>query len=67
MVALRKGETIIPLNRYSFFEELSDKRLPPMQLDSQIVLQDDNEMNFQNDGTGLRIVVQQFKLWVPQL
>lgn len=60
-------ETIIPLNRYSFFEELSDRLLPPMHLDFEIVLQDDNEMFFQNDGTGRRIVVRKFELWVPQL
>ena len=60
-------DTIIPLNRYSFFEELSDRLLPPMQLDFEIVLQDDNEMIFQNDGTGRRIVVRKFELWVPQL
>ena len=61
------AETIIPLNRYSFFEELSDRLLPPMQLEFEIVLQDDDEMIFQNDGTGRRIVVRKFELWVPQL
>ena len=50
-------KTVIPLNRYSFFEELVDKLLPPMQLEFEIVLQDDNGMIFQNDGTGQRIVV----------
>ena len=34
-------QTIIPLNRYSFFEGLSDRLLPPMQLEFEIVLQDD--------------------------
>ena len=60
-------ETIIPLNRFSFFEELSDRLLPPLHLEFEIVLQDDNEMIFQNDGTGRRIVVRKFELWVPQL
>jgi len=55
-------ETIIPPNRYSFFEELSDRLLPPMQLDFEIVLQDDDEMIFQNDGMGRRIVVRKFEL-----
>ena len=31
------------------------------------MLQDDDEMIFQNDGTGGRIVVRKFELWVPQL
>ena len=37
-------QTIIPLNRYSFFEGLSDRLLPPTQLEFEIVLQDDREM-----------------------
>ena len=60
-------ETIIPLKRFSFFEELSDRLLPPLQLEFEIVLQDDNEIIFQNDGTGRKIVVRKFELWVPQL
>ena len=59
-------QTIIPLNRYSF-EGLSDRLLPPMQLEFEIVLQDDREMIFQNDGTPRRIVVRKLELWVPQL
>ena len=61
-------QTIIPLNRYSFFEGLSDKLLPPMQLNFEIQLQDDKEMIFQNNSTDLRrIVVRKFELWAPQL
>ena len=60
-------QTIIPLNRYSFFEGLSDRLLPPMQLEFEIVLQDDRELIFQNDGTARRIVVRRMELWVPQL
>ena len=60
-------QTIIPLNRYSFFENLSDRVLPPMQLEFEIILQDDKEMIFQNNATARRIVVRKFELWVPQL
>jgi len=60
-------QTIIPFNRYSFFEGLSDRLLPPMQLEFEIVLQDDRELIFQNDGTARRIVVRRLELWVPQL
>ena len=60
-------QTIIPLNRYSFFEGLSDKLLPPMQLNFEIQLQNDEEMIFQNNNTDLRIVVRKFELWAPQL
>jgi len=38
-----------------------------MQLEFEIVLQNDDELIFQNDGTGRRIVVRKFELWVPQL
>ena len=60
-------KTIIPLNRYSFFESLSDRLLPPIKLEFEINLQKDEEMIFQNDGTARRIVVLKFELWVPQL
>ena len=60
-------ETIIPLNCFSFFEELSDRLLPPLHLEFEIVLQDDEEMIFQNNETGRRIVVRKFELWVLQL
>ena len=61
-------ETIIPLNRYSFFESLSDRLLPPLQLEFEIELQNDEEMIWQNNNTDLRrIVVRKFELWVPQL
>ena len=36
---------IIPLNRYSFFEELEDEILIPMQLQFNITLQGDDETN----------------------
>ena len=37
-------QTTIPLNRYSFFEGLSDRLLPPMQLEFIITLQNDREL-----------------------
>ena len=60
-------QTLIPLNRYSFFEELNDKLLPPMQLEFEVELQSDEELIWQNDGTNRRIVVRKFELWVPML
>ena len=60
-------ETIIPLNRYSFFENLEDKLLPPMQLEFNITFQSDAEVIWQNDGTDRRVVVRNFELWVPSL
>ena len=59
---------IIPLNRYSFFEELEDKMLPPMQLTFELTLNYDDELihkaNAADDG---RVVVTQLYLWLPSL
>ena len=59
---------IIPINRYSFFEELEDKMLVPMQLQFNIELQNDDELiqktNAVDDG---RVVINRFLLWVPKL
>ena len=60
-------ETKIPLNRYSFFENLSEALLPPTKIEFDITLQDDKELIYQNDGTARRLVVKKFELWVPQL
>lgn len=60
--------TIIPLNRYSFFEELQDRMLVPMQLQINIQLTTDDELLQKavavDDG---RVVIDKFLLWVPKL
>ena len=58
-------ETIIPLNKYSFFEDLQDKILPPLQMEFNITFQEDAELIWQDDGTARRVVVRNFELWVP--
>lgn len=59
---------IIPLNRYSFFEELEDKMLVPMQLQFNIELNSDNELIHKINGAANgRIVVNRFLLWIPKL
>ena len=59
---------MIPLNRYTFFQELEKKMLPPMQLSIEITLNDDNELihkaNAVADG---RVVVKRLYLWLPKL
>ena len=58
----------IPLNRYSFFEELEDKMLPPMQLEIELTLNDDKELIHKaaaaDDG---RVVVKRLDLWLPKM
>ena len=63
--AARIVETVIPLNRYSFFEDLQDKILPPMQMEFNVTFQDDAELVWENDGTARRVVIRNFELWVP--
>ena len=61
---------IIPLNRWSFFEELNDRMLVPMQLQFNIELNSDDELvHMAHDAAGGvgRIVVNRFVLWVPRL
>ena len=65
---LKDVNVIIPLNRYSFFEELHERILVPMQLQFNIELQNDAELIFKaaaaDDG---RVVVNRFLLWVPKM
>jgi len=59
---------IIPLNRYSFFEELEDKMLPPMQLTFELDLNDDDELIHKAAAADNgRVVVTRFYLWLPRM
>ena len=58
----------IPLNRYSFFQELERKMLPPMQLTIELTLNEDSELIHMANGTdGGRVVVNRLYLWLPRL
>ena len=59
---------LIPLNRWSFFEELNDKMLVPMQLQFNIELNSDDELVHKVQAVGAaRVVINRFILWVPRL
>ena len=60
---------IIPLNRYSFFEELEDKILVPMQLQFNIHINNDDELIYKAAAAADagRIVIDRFLLWVPKM
>ena len=59
---------IIPLNRYSFFEELEDKMLPPMQLTFELTLNNDDELIHKAAAADNgRVVVTRLYLWLPRL
>ena len=59
-------DVTIPLNRYSFFEELEGRMLPPMQLSFEIDLTDDVEVLYGAADT-FRLVMDRFYLWVPRI
>ena len=56
----------IPLNRYSFFETLEGRLLPPMQLSIELELTPDAEVIYGATDTA-RLVIDRFYLWVPRL
>ena len=63
----------IPLNRYSFFEELQDKLLPYMKIDLNIEFDDDKNLIWRKErgadaaGTSYRLIIRRLQLFVPRL
>ena len=59
---------MIPLNRYSFFQELERKMLPPMQLTIELTLNDDSELIHKAQAAAAgRVVLKRLYLWLPRL
>ena len=59
---------LIPLNRWSFFEELNDKMLVSMQLQFNIEINSDDELVHKVLAADAgRVVINRFVLWVPRL
>ena len=58
----------IPLNRYSFFQELEKKMLPPMQLTIELTLNEDDELIHKAAAAAAgRVVIKRLYLWLPRL
>ena len=62
----------IPLNRYSFFEELQDKLLPDVKIELQIEMENDKNLIWRVGaadaaGTTYRLIVTRLQLFVPRL
>ena len=63
----------IPLNRYSFFEELQDKLLPNVKIELQIEMENDKNLIWRGDGqadaagTTYRLIITRLQLFVPRL
>ena len=59
---------MIPLNRYSFFQELERKMLPPMQLTIELTLNEDSELIHKAHAAAQgRVVLKRLYLWLPRL
>ena len=63
----------IPLNRYSFFEELQDRLLPNVRIELQIEMENDKNLIWRGDGqadaagTTYRLIVTRLQLYVPRI
>ena len=63
----------IPLNRYSFFEELQDKLLPNVKIELQIEMENDKNLIWRGDGqadaagTSYRLIITRLQLYVRRL
>ena len=62
----------IPLNRYSFFEELQDKILPNVKIELQIEMENDKNLIWRAGaadaaGTTYRLIVTRLQLYVPRM
>ena len=63
----------IPLNRYSFFEELQDKLLPNVRIELQIEMENDKNLVWRGDGHAdaadrtYRLIVTRIQLYVPRM
>ena len=63
----------IPLNRYSFFEELQDKILPNVEIELQIEMESDKNLIWRGDGqadaagTSYRLIIKRLQPFVPRL
>ena len=62
----------IPLNRYSFFEELQDKLLPNVRIELQREMENDKNLIWRTGaadaaGTTYRLIVTRLQLYVPRM
>ena len=62
----------IPLNRYSFFEELQDRLLPNVRIEIQIEMENDKNLIWRTGaadaaGTTYRLIVKKLQLYVPRM
>ena len=62
----------IPLNRYSFFEELQDRLLPNVRIEIQLEMENDKNLIWRSGaadaaGTSSRLIITKLQLFVPRI
>ena len=67
-LAGKTQNSIIPLNKFSFFEGLERKLLPPSQIQISPKLTDDATLIYRNNGVDAgKVIVTQLVLWIPRM
>ena len=56
----------IPLNRYSFFEELRDKMLPDSRFELNIEFESDNNLIWREGNDVCRVIITKLQLYIPR-
>ena len=60
--------SIIPLNKFSFFEVLERNLLPPSQIQISPKLTDDATLKYRNNGVDAgKVIVSKLLLWIPRM
>ena len=62
----------IPLNRYSFFEDLQDRLLPNVRIEIQLEMENDKNLIWRSGaadaaGTSYRLIITKLQLFVPRI
>ena len=65
VLAGKTQNSIIPLNRFSFFEGLERNLLPPSQIQISPKLTDDATLIYRNNGVDAGKVITKLVLWIP--
>ena len=67
IITNQKVDSMIPLNKYSFFGGLETNMLPPSQIQISLQLADDNVLIFKAGGDDGRVVINKLVLWIPRM
>ena len=68
VLAGKTQNSIIPLNKFSFFEGLERNLLPPSQIQINSKLTEDATLIYRNNGVDAgKVIVTKLVLWIPRM